>query len=165
MSEIVVIGCGNPLRGDDGVGWYAVDLLEKAFKDSEIKFLKCRELMPELSADLNEAGFVLFIDASVNTQAHTVEETVVTPEGNLSAVETHQLNPAGLLAFTGALYENMPDAIMLTVKGESFEYGERLSDSLVASAVELVDRADDILRSRLQKISPGSSPTLIVKTN
>jgi len=144
--SIIVIGVGNPLRGDDGVGWYAVDRLMELFKSSEIEFIKCRELLPEISETISQRKFVIFIDVAVDTESGIVAEKKVAPAKNFSSLETHQLDPAGILAFSKALYGNVPKAMMLTVRGESFVYHEGLSKEVRDVSDKLVQRAKGILK-------------------
>jgi hydrogenase maturation protease len=144
MADIVVIGCGNPLRGDDGIGWMAVDELAGPFSGKNIRFLKCRELTPELSEELRRAKYALFIDASVEPGSGTVRESDLLPAGG--AFDTHKLDPAGLLSLSEAIYGNSPRSVLLSLKGESFGYEERLSRSAADSMSFLVSRAGDILR-------------------
>jgi hydrogenase maturation protease len=144
-QSIIVIGCGNPLRGDDGVGWYAVDQLAETVTDGKIEFVKCRELTPEFSEKLRDVKYALFVDASVEAESGVVNEESVIPKDNFSSLESHKLGPAGLLAFSNALYGNIPKAMMLSVKGESFGYGEDISDTVRTVAEKLVFRAKEIL--------------------
>jgi hydrogenase maturation protease len=165
MCRIIVVGLGNPLRGDDGMGWYAVDRLAEIFHEKEIEFVKCRELMPEFSEKISKAKYVLFIDASVKSEGitqkgkgETIGEMKIVASENHSSVETHQLDPGGLLAFSSALYGKTPEGIMLTVKGESFEYVEKLSKKVQQSVLSLITRAREILnqwRENLQVETRG----------
>jgi len=152
-SPVLVVGLGNPLRGDDGVGWYCVDMLMKMVRDPLVDFVKCRELLPELSADLSKVGLALFIDASVQSQREAVEETVVKRKEDFPPLETHRLDPAGLLSMSHALYGCSPEAVMLTVKGESFDYKEEISEAVRDAADKLVCRAKEIVECWQQRVS------------
>ncbi len=157
--SIIVIGCGNPLRGDDGVGWYAVDQLSESYTDGKIEFVKCRELTPEFSEKFLGIKYALFVDASLSrkrdigeAERGVVSEESVVPEGNFPSLESHQLGPAGLLAFSGALYGNIPKAVMLSVKGESFGYGEDISGDVRRAVRLLLARACEILNKWMKEL-------------
>lgn len=148
--SIMVIGLGNPLRGDDGIGWCAVDRIAESVKSRDIEFLKYRELMPEISERVSKAKSVLFIDAAVYSDGEQLDERNVIPAEDYPSLETHQLDPAGLLAFSKALYGNAPEAVIMTVGGESFEYHEELSERAQAGMELLVNRACEILLTWLR---------------
>jgi len=142
---IIVIGLGNPLRGDDGIGWYAVDRIAESIKNPKIEFLKYRELLPEISEKVSKAKYVLFIDAAVGGSKAQVEEKGVAPAETYPSFDTHQLDPGGLLAFSKAVYGKAPDAIIMTADGESFQYHDELSVGARAGVQLLVNRACEIL--------------------
>ena len=145
MYDIVVIGCGNPLRGDDGAGWHAVDELEKNSDMDKIRFLKCRELGPELSESLSRSRHALFIDVSAKEEGGVVREELLLPSDPVTGLDAHGLEPESLLSLSEALYGHVPGSILLSVGGKSFGYEERLSDELAGPLKELVERAHSIL--------------------
>ena len=63
----LVIGIGNPLRGDDGVGWWLTERAEQLPRatstGSPLLVRTVQQLTPELAAELTAARRVLFIDA------------------------------------------------------------------------------------------------------
>jgi Ni,Fe-hydrogenase maturation factor len=59
----LVIGLGNPLRGDDGVGWWLAQRARRLRPTPRV--LQVRQLTPELCVELAAARRVLFIDAWV----------------------------------------------------------------------------------------------------
>jgi hydrogenase maturation protease len=63
-QDVLIIGYGNPLRSDDGVGWQAAELLTDDPRLADAQILACHQLTPELAEDVSRAGFVVLIDAS-----------------------------------------------------------------------------------------------------
>ncbi len=63
----LVIGIGNPLRGDDGVGWWLAERAEQlppaTPTGSALLVRAVQQLTPELSGELAAVRRVLFIDA------------------------------------------------------------------------------------------------------
>ncbi|MFN7898679.1 MAG: hypothetical protein ACK5N0_03300 [Synechococcaceae cyanobacterium] len=57
----LVIGIGNSLRGDDGVGWWLAQRAERWLPPDRVRAV--RQLTPELAAELAAATRVLFLDA------------------------------------------------------------------------------------------------------
>ena len=80
----LVIGIGNPLRGDDGVGPL---LAEQAGGRS------VHQLTPELAAELAELEAVLFIDAWLAPAGGPPQLVELIPAG-AGAPDTHRLEPA-----------------------------------------------------------------------
>ena len=64
MPSIVVIGYGNPLRGDDAIGWKAAEALRDVYEDDmAVEVFASHQLNPEMAESVAEAGMVIFIDA------------------------------------------------------------------------------------------------------
>ncbi len=63
LAGDLVIGLGNSLRGDDGVGCWLAQRAERWLPAERVRAV--RQLTPELADDLAAAGRVLFIDAWV----------------------------------------------------------------------------------------------------
>ena len=99
-----MIGYGNPLREDDGVGWAAVELLEQAPPDERVRAHACHQLTPELAEPVSAAGTVLFIDARAGGVAGQVEIREVEPDAGTPPGLTHALSPGALLALARELY-------------------------------------------------------------
>lgn len=57
---ILVIGDGNPLRGDDGAGWEVTARLERA---PGVEVTTTQMLVPELAERIGVAAVVIFVDA------------------------------------------------------------------------------------------------------
>jgi hydrogenase maturation protease len=126
VADVLVIGYGNELRGDDGLG----PLVAKAVAAANlpgVRVLTARQLLPEFAADLAQARLVVFVDASEVRSESGVEVRPLTAE-NATNWCTHHVDPHTLLALTQAIYERTPQAWWLMASGRNFELGERLSD-------------------------------------
>lgn len=121
-DDDLVIGIGNPLRGDDGIGWR----LARAARGRCV-----HQLTPELAPDLRALRRVLFIDAWLAPEgaAPLLRPLRPRPQGELTS---HRLGPAQLLALTELLYGAPPEAAELLVPAFAFEPGSRLSGGLRA---------------------------------
>jgi hydrogenase maturation protease len=76
---LLVIGYGNTLRGDDAIGPLAVQELEDENEFSDVEFLTCHQLAPEVAEHLSRAGAVLFIDASAAAPTGAIECREIVP--------------------------------------------------------------------------------------
>lgn len=144
MADALVIGYGNPLRCDDGLGWKAVDSLAETLDSERIELLTCHQLNPELAETLQDAELVLFLDAAaegVPGQLHC--EPVEPVSENLTLM--HSLSPAALLTLCDRLYETSPRAYALSISGQCFEHGDTLSAPVRNAMLELLARARELL--------------------
>jgi hydrogenase maturation protease len=131
----LVVGCGNPLREDDGVAFALGEALRAAGAPAEVIIL--HQLVPELALRLTEAEGVVFIDARQGDQPGTVSCVPVDASGTGVGV-THVATPGALLAYTAALCGRRPRAVLVTVAGERFAFGETLSPVVRAAVPEAV---------------------------
>lgn len=65
--KVLIVGYGNPLRRDDGVGWYAAQRLSHELSGEQAEVIACHQLMPELAERISQTDLVIFIDAAVGT--------------------------------------------------------------------------------------------------
>ena len=138
--KTLLIGIGNPLRGDDGVGWrVAADLAEAAPSD-DVEVLCCHQLTPELAETLSRVDRAFFIDADVGLAPGEVRCTPLAPAPSTEPL-SHRLEPAALLGLAGALYGRCPAAHLVAIGPESLDAGEGLSATVeraLAAGVRLL---------------------------
>jgi hydrogenase maturation protease len=127
---VLIIGYGNPLRGDDGFGYRAAERIPGA--------IAVHQLTPELMDPISRADRVIFLDASAEGPPGEIRRRDLAP-AEASRPFTHHATPEGLLAGALQLYGRAPKATLITVRGASFELSESLS-SVVQSALEEVLR-------------------------
>jgi len=143
MGQALVIGFGNSLRGDDGVGLHLAAI---ATEISSSRVRAVAQLTPELAPELAAAARVLFIDAWQQAGA-TPQLQRLEPDGQVPAF-SHQLSPLQLLALSSALYGAQPIAHQLLVPASRMELGEGFSAALLTQLPE----AERLLR---QWLHPG----------
>lgn len=143
MARVLVLGYGNPMRSDDGLGWQiAVDLL-RTNRCPDVEVLPCHQLTPELAPAVSRADAVVFIDC----EQGGVPGEVCCREVRSELTEpsfTHHLTPATLLALSSELFGSCPRAFVLSIHGENYAPGESLSP-VVASLIPDV-------KARLQRL-------------
>lgn len=135
----LVIGYGNPLRGDDGAGLVVAERLAAAIDrraDADIR--ACHQLTPELAEPVSRASLVIFIDAAVDGQPGDIAQADLVPEAP-EGIFTHHVTPATLLAAARDLYGVCPRAVLLSITGAAFELGDRLSPP-VERALAVLER-------------------------
>ena len=138
MPHTLIIGYGNPLRGDDGFGWHAALRLRNLIHDAGIEILAVHQLTPELMDPISRAHRVIFIDAAVGEDAGKLTVTPLETTGGPAPVFTHFATPAALLEGARSLYGAKPEALLITVVGLDFEIGEALSEPVRLALESLV---------------------------
>lgn len=141
--RVLILGIGNPLRGDDAVGWLAAERLAATIHDPRVEIVPCHQLMPEMAEQVARADIVIFIDASKTGAPGTWRmEELPPPNPAAPGPVTHHFDPPALLAWALALHKRAPRAFAISIPGESFDCSEQLS-ALVAKAFgEVLGRLD-----------------------
>jgi hydrogenase maturation protease len=138
-NRIVMIGLGNSLRGDDGVGRRVVERV--AARDwPQVISIAVTQLVPELATLVASARAVIFVDACVDQEAVEVRE--LTPACPFSR-RFHGTGPRELLALTRSCYNRAPLAWLVMVPGRDFGFTDQLSaaaEQHVATAVGEVEQ-------------------------
>ena len=124
----MIIGYGNPLRGDDGVAWRVVEALAAELPPDEA--LTVHQLTPELAEPISRARLVVFVDAAVGDPPGQVRCFPLAPAPGHPG--SHETTPAGLLALAVELFGRCPPAYMVTITSGSFDVGETLSEVVEA---------------------------------
>ena len=125
MPATLVIGYGNPLRSDDGVGWRVADAVA-AWRWPHVRAIAVHQLIPELADSLAEVDCVIFVDAGVTGEENAVQFAPLAPVSAPSALG-HTSDQGSLLALTLALHGRCPEAWLITVAAVAFDFGAGLS--------------------------------------
>ena len=133
-QKILLIGIGNDSRGDDGLGWKFVELVEAMgldFIDHEYRY----QLQVEDAALISEYDVVYFVDASYEKMDRGFElRTCVALDEE--QVSTHAQSPGAILKLANNLYNKFPEAWILAIGGECWELQTRLSAIAEKNLVE-----------------------------
>ncbi len=144
MSGALIIGYGNALRGDDGLGPYVAEHLAADLAPPERRIV-CHELTPELAVPIGAAGLVVFVDASGLRAPGEIACEPVVPSPPGAGALSHAFNPAALLALARDLYGRCPLAWMVSVGAASLDFAEELSPAVRAALPALRERLAALL--------------------
>ena len=139
MKKVLLIGCGNTLRADDGVGWHAARRMADFPVPAGVTVLTCHQLTPELAASVHAARRVIFVDASVAEPPGIIRVRPVVPASALPVVLGHFLSPGNLMALAQKALGGCPPAVLVSVGARCFGFGEPLSAEVRRSLPELMD--------------------------
>lgn len=138
MSRIVIIGYGNTLRGDDAVGWLAAEALAKRFDEAKVTVLTRHQLAPELAETISAFDVALFVDATQDGEPGEIRCVDVEPL-LVDSGFTHSASPEALLVLARELYGRAPRGILISLCGEEFALGDRLSPAVERALPRLID--------------------------
>jgi len=127
-SDCWVIGYGNFLRQDDGIGSYIIGRVEKAIKHKKtIRTLALHQLDIVLVEELQHARAIIFVDATMDVVDNGWKRVKIAPEFRGVYHVTHRLDPSFFLGLIHSLYEKYPETWLVTVQGDNFEFREGLT--------------------------------------
>lgn len=135
MKNILVIAYGNPLRCDDGIAWQAAEEIRRVLP-SAAEIICVHQLTPELAEAASRADLVIFLDATTTGDPGSVLCQPISAEsGDLRF--SHSLTPRAILAICDRLYSAKPRGFLISLRGECFDHGERVSPTVI-NAIPLV---------------------------
>ena len=141
--RVLVVGFGNPIRGDDALGPLVAERLAEELSTgrwpaADVEVLVRHSLTPELASDLAGVARVVFLDAAVDGPVGTVVCRSVAPQAAGSVPDPHCSDVAALLALTRQLSGRVPDAYLVSVRGVCFDFADRRLSPSVAAAIDRV---------------------------
>jgi hydrogenase maturation protease len=143
-SKVVVLGLGNILHSDDGVGPQAISRLRQDPRVlSDVSLIDGGTLGLELLTYVWDCSYLLVLDAvDVGQPPGTLvrmsgqELRALPGEGSV-----HQLGVADLLVALRVLAKRAPEVVLLGVQPASTEWGTELSPAVTAILPALADAA------------------------
>jgi hydrogenase maturation protease len=123
-GDFLVIGYGNTLRSDDGVGAKVAAAVAELNLPGVVALVR-HQLTPELAEPVSAACAVVFVDAAADASAE-VQIRKLEPNES-SQIMAHAADPRTLLTMAKQLFGRCPPAWWLTIPVENLEFGEELS--------------------------------------
>lgn len=148
MAGVLVIGIGNPLRTDDGVGWRAIERIDTDSRLAGATTLTTHQLLPELALDVSRAERVVLIDARVGQPAGSVTVEPLTAKAVTGSAWSHHLDAASLAGMARDLYDAAPSLFLIGVGVGSMEHGEGLTPGVEAALPRVVEAVVEIAAGR-----------------
>jgi len=123
-EHMLVIGYGNTLRGDDGVGPRVAEAVG-AMRLSGVRTLICQQLSPEHADSISRADSVVFVDAAVDAPRE-VQLRPLEPNES-SQLMAHAADPRTMLALSRDVFGHTPRAWWLTIPAVKMDFSEELT--------------------------------------
>jgi hydrogenase maturation protease len=143
-ATYVVLGLGNTLHSDDGVGPRVIERLKtEARVPKDVSLIEGGTLGLELLTYIWNCSYLLVVDAvdvgePPGTLVRMSSQELQTLPGKGSV---HQLGVADLLAALRVLANRTPEVVLLGVQPASVEWGTELSPEVAAVIPALADAA------------------------
>lgn len=149
-EQILVIGYGNTLRCDDGVG-QSVALETEQWDLPQVRSLYLHQLTPELAETIAQFETVIFIDASIETETVKLSkiENLITNNN-----WTHHLNPQSIIYLTDFLYQKIPQVWLITIPIKKIDFGEDLSNFAQKGKKEALITIQNLIQQILKAKKP-----------
>jgi hydrogenase maturation protease len=137
-DTMLVIGYGNSLRTDDGVGPHVATAVA-SWRVPGLVSMAVHQLTPELTELLASAKLAIFVDARLASVGETVEILPLALSVE-STIYGHACDPRSLLALARAMYGRTPKGWLVTVPATDFCLGEGLSKTASQGAQQALCR-------------------------
>jgi hydrogenase maturation protease len=148
-GSALIIGYGNPLRGDDAVGFVVADRLITAPLPPQLMVIRAHQLTPEMAEPLSRVSLAIFVDAACDWGPGRVRCVAVEPEHVRLKSLCHHLTPQRLLDYAKVLYGRAPEAWVITVGGEVWGYCDGLSPGVARAVPRVLHQIDLLMAARL----------------
>lgn len=153
-APALVIGYGNTLRRDDGLGpRIAAEVAAHRWPGVEV--LSVPQLLPELAEPLAAGRLAVFVDARCDMPEVPIAVQSINPATD--AWQTHGSDPAALLALAKNLFGRAAPAWWITIAGSDFGWGEGLSPAAERLIPEAVDRIEALVSKSEGVVLPSAS--------
>ena len=143
-AGLLVIGYGNTLRGDDGVGPCVAESVGKLNLPG-VRTLVCPLLTPELAEPIAHAAKVIFVDAAVDAPTE-VQWRKLEPN-ETSQLMAHAADPRTMLALARDVFGHVPEAWWLTIPAVDLGFSEEFSPEVQRGFAEAVEKIQAFCRS------------------
>ena len=160
-ADTLIIGIGNADRQDDGVGWHILknladrldqtvpedpgEIVEVETDKADLMFIL--QIYPELAETLSHYKRVCFVDAHTADIADEISWATLKPEYEKSPL-THHMSPSTVLSICASIYDYMPEAILVSVRGYYFQFERALSPQTEKLAEQAIDRLWDWINQK-----------------
>ena len=143
-TGILVIGYGNTLRGDDGVGPRVAEAVAQLALPG-VRTLVCPMLTPELADPISRAGKVIFVDAAVDAP-NEVQWRKLEPN-ETSQLMAHAADPRTMLALARDVFGHTPEAWWLTIPAVDLSFREEFSPAVQRGFAQAVEKIQTFCRT------------------
>ena len=151
IKKFLIIGYGNTLRSDDGLGPYIVKKLRNKLYNfrKNIKIMSLPQLDVTLASQISKTDIVLFVDANSGTTDELVSIERIKPQTSPVRLNyiSHKIDIPTLLRASLDWFGIEPVCYIVMPKGFNFAIGDSISEKALKSAEVAQDKIIDMLKS------------------
>ena len=147
-DDVLVVGYGNALRSDDGIGWHVAERLVADPRLDGATILQRHQLTPELAFDISTAGLVVLVDASTGLAPGEVVVERIERDDAAGNTWSHHINPTTLVSLSHELYGRAADVVVVSCGVQSIEFGDHLSSVAEAAVPKMLDIVATLVAAR-----------------
>jgi hydrogenase maturation protease len=126
-----LVGIGNTLRADDGVGAYVCEQISLLVQ-ADITVITTHQLNIGMAEDLSKFDRVIFIDASLDEKTFSFKPVMM--ENNPTQTFSHQINASMLAKLTQQLFFCPTAFYICAIGANDFKMGNGLSATTQSNA-------------------------------
>ena len=146
-TDLLIVGYGNTLRGDDGIGPMVVEEIGSRGLPG-VRTLIHALLAPELADPVSRAREVIFVDASVEPKARVLWRPL--EPGDTTQLLAHSADPRTLLALAREVFGHAPKAWWLTLPVYDLGFQVGLSSAATPHYFDAVNQILEYYQARRQ---------------
>jgi hydrogenase maturation protease len=136
-ARTLVVGVGNPIRGDDAAGIEVARRIA-ALDLPGVEVWTVHQLQVELVQHLRRFDRFMVVDASI--RGDPVALGRIDPDDARAAGASHGLPVSALVALSRSLHGSSPEAMLCTLRGEHFGFVDTLSGEMAGRVNAAVER-------------------------
>lgn len=139
-----IVGIGNSIRSDDGVGAYVCQLMEEKNLPG-VTLITTQQLDIGMTEDFTKFDRVIFVDASLKDE--TISLQPLSLDNGQSQSFSHYINAAMLVSLAQQLYSTNTRFYVCAIGANNFEMGNGLSSTTMSNANEAVSLLTEWIQS------------------
>lgn len=164
--RIAILGVGNDLKGDDGIGWYVVDKLAKIFKEDKNLLLIKTSVPENHTKEIREfaPNILIIIDAADFKERPGTIKYITEDQISDTFISTHT---TPLTVFLRLYQEDMPikkPVFIIGIQKKTVEFGQSItpqvkkSGDLIANLIVKLYKEKTISESLREELEYLSNP-------
>lgn len=156
-KQLIVIGYGNTLRGDDGAGQRVAGIVA-GWALPQVRSLSVHQLTPELAAEIAEVEIAIFVDvypvtelsiaepAKAEIRSIPIHSSTYRRDASICEGSGHTVDPHSLLCLAEVAYGRAPNAWWILLPALNFEFSEQLSPLSRSGVTKALQKIEQILQ-------------------
>jgi hydrogenase maturation protease len=147
MGKILVVGVGNSIMGDDGLGVWALSELKSREVPDYVETVEAGTALACAMPDLRDYDKVVFIDAvDADGQPVSVLRNPAFSQLPERSLSLHELGIEEALRLCLLVDGKLPEIVIVGLKPERIELGMELSQEVASKIPQLVEAVLDEIR-------------------